>query len=281
MRGASLGRTVLGYVLLAALLYLLLCLAVFLLQAKLIYFPGPPPTLAPSSIGLPFEDLRLTSSDGVTMHAWYVPAEPPQANGGAVLFCHGNAGNIEHRLTGAQVFHEMGLAVLLFDYRGYGSSTGSPSEEGTYRDAEAAYDHLAQKGSFGRERIVVYGESLGAAVALELALRRPVAAVIAESAFTSLADIGAKAYPFLPVRLLARYRYDNLAKVPRIGVPLLAIHSPDDEIVPFAQGHRLFEAAREPKQFLRTSHGHNDGGFLLSPASIASVREFIASALPR
>ena len=196
-----------------------------------------------------------------------------------MLVSHGNAGNVEVRLDLARAFLELGASVLLCDYRGYGKSAGSPDEEGTYRDAEAAYAQLTVVEGFSAERIVLYGESLGAAVAIELARRRPCAAVIVESAFTSLADVGAKAYPYLPVRWLARFHYDNLAKVAALGVPLFLIHSPADEIVPVEQGQRLFEAAREPKRLLLTAGGHNDGGFRQRPAWRAEVGKFLAGVL--
>jgi fermentation-respiration switch protein FrsA (DUF1100 family) len=172
----------------------------------------------------------------------------------------------------------MGWSCLLFDYRGYGASEGSPNESGTYRDAEAAYDALRQAG-FEPARIVLHGESLGAGVAFELATRREVAAVIAESAFTSLPALGAELYRWLPVRLLARYRYDNRAKIGSLRVPVLLIHSPTDEIVPFAHAQRLLAAANEPKQLLVTDAGHNDGGFLRRAEWREAVRSFLERAL--
>lgn len=253
--------------------YLALCLVVYLTQAKLVYFPGPAPRATPADSGLEFRELELCATDGVRLFGWFLPASAAR---GAVLVSHGNAGSIELRIELAQAYLALGWSVLLYDYRGYGKSTGSPSEQGTYRDAEAAYEHLTKVEGLPAERIVLHGESLGAAVALELARRRPCAAVIAESAFSSLPDVGASAYPFLPVRLLARFRYDNLAKVAELGVPLLLIHSPADEIVPVAHGRRLFEAAREPKRLLLTEGGHNDGGFLRRAEWRAEVGKFLA-----
>jgi uncharacterized protein len=262
-----------------AVAYLGLCLAVYFLQAKLVYFPGAPPRMTPAEAGLAYEEVEL-ASDGLRLHGWFLPA-PEMGRGmgrgtarGAILVCHGNAGSIESRLETARAFLGLGWAVLLFDYRGYGKSEGAPDEEGTYRDAEAAHEHLARKG-FAPERIVVYGESLGAAVAVELARRRRVAAVITESAFTSLADVGAEVYPFLPIRWLARIRYDNHGKVGTLGVPLLLIHSPADELVPVAHSRRLFEAAREPRRLLLTAGGHNDGGFLRRAEWRADVGRFL------
>lgn len=250
------------------------CLLVFLFQARLVYFPGPAPSVDQAQLGLPSRALALTTADGEKLGTWFFPHESAR---GVVLVSHGNAGSIEQRLELARAFHALGWAVLLYDYRGYGASTGSPSEAGTYSDAEAAYEHLARLESFSPERIVLYGESLGAAVALELALRRPCARVILESAFTSLPDMAAAVYPFLPARWLARIRYDNFAKVGRLTVPLLLIHSPDDEIVPVEHARRNLAAAREPKRLLLTAGGHNGGGFLSRSEWRAEVARFLAA----
>jgi len=255
-----------------AVAYAALCLVVYLTQAKLVYFPGPEPRSTPADSGLEYRELQLRAKDGVGLHGWFLPAKDAR---GAVLVSHGNAGTIELRIELARAFVELGWSVLLYDYRGFGKSSGQPDEEGTYRDAEAAYEHLTTAEGVASERVVLYGESLGAAVAIELARRHPCAAVIGESAFTSLPDVGARAYPFLPVRWIARFRYDNLAKVPELGVPLLLIHSPADEIVPVEHGQRLLQAAREPKRLLLTEGGHNDGGFQQRPEWRAEVGEFL------
>lgn len=256
----------------AVLGYLALCAVVYFTQARLVYFPGPAPLGTPAELGLAFRELALTTSDGVRLHGWFVPVADAR---GAVLVAHGNAGSVEDRIGLARTFAELGWAVLLYDYRGYGKSAGKPDEEGTYRDGEAAYDHLARVEGFTPERIVFYGESLGAGIAFELARRRPVAAVISESAFTSLPDVGADVYPYLPVRLLARIRYDNRAKIGALGVPVLLVHSPQDEIVPVAHVHALFAAAREPKRLLLTAGGHNDSGFRLRAEWRAEVGRFL------
>lgn len=256
----------------ALAIYALICVLAALFQAKLVYFPGGPPRTTPRDLGLAYEDVELSASDGEKLHAWYLPASAPL---GAVVVCHGNAGSIEQRLELAQAFVQMGFTALLFDYRGYGRSSGSPSEAGTYLDAEAACDALRAR---VQVPIAAYGESLGGAVALELARRRPLAAMIVENAFTSLPDVGARAYPWLPVRLLSRIRYDNLGKIGALSLPVLVIATPGDEIVPFEHGRALFAAAREPKRFLETSGEHNSGGFLQRPAWRAEVEEFLRSA---
>jgi fermentation-respiration switch protein FrsA (DUF1100 family) len=262
--------------LVAVAAYAAVCLLVYLFQARLVFFPGPAPRTTPAELGLAGFERELTTADGEHLHAWFLPCVDAKD---AVLVCHGNAGNVADRAELARAFLALGRAVLVFDYRGYGRSTGRPSEEGTYLDALAAHEHLVRVEGFAPEHIALYGESLGVAVALELALRvRTSAALIAESGFSSLADMGAEVYPFLPARWLARIRYDNAAKIPRLGVPLLLIHSPDDEIVPVAHARRLFAAAPEPKQLLLTAGGHNAGGFTQRGEWRAAVVAFLDSA---
>lgn len=264
------------FLLAVAAVYVATCLLAFGLQERLVFFPGPPSFGDPSSLGMEFEEVWLTAGDGVRLHAWYLPAA---GAGTAVLVCHGNAGTIADRLPLARAFLDMGHAVLLFDYRGYGRSEGRPSEVGTYADADAACAHLESRGIDPATRLAVFGESLGAAVAIELARRRRVAAVILESAFTSLADVGARAYPFLPVRWLSRIHYPNLDRIGELQSPVMVVHSPDDEIVPFAHGEALYAAAREPKAFLRTAGGHNDGGFAMRAAWREEVEGFLQAML--
>jgi hypothetical protein len=193
-----------------------------------------------------------------------------------LLFFHGNAGNISHRLDSIRIFADLGLDVFIFDYRGYGLSEGSPSEPGTYRDATAAWRWLTGERGLAPGQILLFGRSLGAAVALELATRVEPAGVILESAFTSVPDLGAAIYPWLPVRLLSRYRYDNLGRIASVRAPLLVVHSRGDEIVPFRQGQALFAAASEPKRFLELQGGHNDGFLASGVGYRRGLAEFLA-----
>jgi fermentation-respiration switch protein FrsA (DUF1100 family) len=266
---------VLPLILTVGSIYLGLCLLAWLFQARLIFFPGPPPVRTPDAYGLSYEEAPLQTEDGLRLSAWWLPVEAPA---GCVLVCHGNAGNIEHRLMLARAFQAMGLSVLLSDYRGYGASEGRPSEQGTVLDASAALQWLHAAG-WADGQIVLYGESLGGAVALQLARDRPLAAVIVESTFTSIPDLGARLYPLRPVRFISTIRYDNLEAVRALRAPLLVMHSPEDEIVPYDLGHALFEAAPPPKQFLQTSGQHNDGGFQLRAEWQDRVRDFIRRAL--
>jgi fermentation-respiration switch protein FrsA (DUF1100 family) len=243
---------------LVAVTYGAIALYLFIMQPRLLYYPDMPgrePEATPAAVGLAYEDVALQTVDDIRLHAWFIPAENPRAT---VLFCHGNAGNISHRLDSIRLLHSLGLQVLIFDYRGYGKSEGRPSEKGTYRDVDAAWHYLREVRGLTEAGIIIFGRSLGAAVAADLASRTRPAAVILESAFTSVPDMAAEFYPWLPVRLLSRYRYDNLGKVARIARPLLLVHSRQDEIIPFAHGERLFGRAREPKQFLELTGGHND-----------------------
>lgn len=258
-------------------LYVAVCAAAFLFQRRLLYLPGPAPGTTPASVGLEHEELRLVTADGTRLGAWWIPR--PDAWAGA-LVTHGNAGSIEHRLHIARAWHELGVACLLLDYRGYGASEGSPHEQGLYLDAEAGYDELARRLSaqgLGPERVVLHGESLGGAVAVELALRRPVGAVVVESAWSSLSELAARLYPFLPVRFLLRERFDTQAKVARLSAPLLVLHGRRDEIVPFEHGERL--AAAAGAELVELAGTHNAGGFALDPRARARVEVFLRDAL--
>lgn len=267
-----------------AALYALVCLAFYVWQEKLVFAPGAPPVRDPSALGLAFQNVELATEDGARIHAWWIPAQDARGETktrGAVLVCHGNAGSIERRLGYADVFVRRGFGVLLFDYRGYGQSRGRPTEAGTYADAERAHAFLVRESGFAAHEIVIFGESLGGAVGVELALRRPAAGLIVENTFTSMPDIGAQRYPWLPVRWLARVRFDSASKMARLALPLLVVHSPDDEVVPIAHGRRLFERAPDPKEFLATRGLHGAGGFQQTREWRERVCAFIDRALAR
>jgi len=270
-------RRMIPWVAAAVLAYLAVVLAFWIGQNRLIYYPGPTPGPPPASASLDLREEWIETKDGERLHAWL--ATPKDGRGAdlgrGVLVCHGNAGNIASRIPVAEAFASFGFPTLLFDYRGYGGSSGKPTEEGTYLDAEAAFDRFAALLGGSSPRIAVYGESLGGAVAIELARRRKVARVLVEDTFTSLADIASGLYPWLPARTLLRNRYGSLDKVAAIGVPMLVIHSPEDDLVPFALGRKLFDAAREPKTFLETGGRHDEGGFLDEERWRSAVRSFL------
>ncbi len=245
----------------ACLVYLGLCAYYYLFQTHVMYYPSKIVSATPKDIGFAYRDLTLTTSDGVAINAWYVPAPNARAT---ILFSHGNAGNIGNRLETVRILHSLGANVLLYDYRGFGKSEGSPGEEGTYRDAEAAWEYLVTKEAVSPHRLLLWGRSLGSAVAIELAMRKKAGALVVESGFTSVATVAKKVIPYLPVDLLVRHRYASIGKVSSITLPALFIHSPDDEVIPFAQGRELFEqSASVPKQFLAIRGSHN-AGFLVS-----------------
>lgn len=268
------------FLLLLLLLYGGLLLFVFLYQERLLFLadlPGRQLETTPAALGLAYEPVTLTTRDRVRLHGWFLPAAQDR---GVLLFCHGNAGNISHRLDSLQIFHELGVSILIFDYRGYGRSQGRPTEAGTYRDAEAAWQYLVRERHVEPGRIILFGRSLGAAVAAHLASRHQPGALIMESCFTSVPDMAARLYPLLPVRLLSRFSYNVLDFVPQISSPLLVIHSRDDEIIPFSHGERIFAAARPPKTFLELKGDHNRG-FLISGAHyVRGLAGFLTQHLP-
>ena len=194
---------------------------------------------------------------------------------------HGNAGNISHRLDSISIFHQLGLSVLIIDYRGYGKSTGSPSEEGTYIDAETAWQHLTQEKNINSNEIIIFGRSLGGAVANWLADKYTPAALIIESSFTSIPDIGKHYYPYLPINLLARIKYPSIDRMNNIMSPVLVIHSENDEIVPYKFGKELFEKANQPKVFLDINGGHNDGFLISGDKYTDGINRFITDVIEK
>lgn len=251
-------------------------LYLYAFQARQIYFPERPshPVQAtPADVGLAYEPLKLHTADGETLDAWFIPAPDARRT---LLYVHGNGGNIGHRFDPIGVFHRLGLNVLIFDYRGYGASTGSPDEAGTYADALAAWTYLVQRRHIPPDEIVLFGESLGGAVAAWLAERHAPAALIIYASFTSVQDMAQQLYPLLPARLLVRYRYDTRDSLARLACPVLIMHSPDDEIIPFSHGQALFRAAHGPKRFLELRGGHNDALLVSREDYARGVAEFLA-----
>ena len=266
-------------VILAAGIYGILCLFLFFTQAKLLYYPNIPSrklTASPTDIGLDYESVSVTASDGTTIHGWYVAAQPEK---GTLLFFHGNAGNISHRLDSIGIFHDLGLSTFIIDYRGYGQSQGTISESGTYLDAEAAWNYLTRTRKIPVGQIIVFGRSLGAAVAAHIASEYQPGALILESAFTSVPDMAARLYPIFPVRLLSRFQYDTKKMLGSVFCPVLIIHSPDDEIIPFENGLHLYESARQPRELLRIRGGHNEGFLVSGSIYTEGINNFIEANL--
>jgi hypothetical protein len=256
--------------------YLALMLCVYLRQDGKMYRPDLPSralTATPREIGLPYENIWLRAEDGVRLHAWYVPADTARAT---VLYFHGNAGNISQRLDSIRIFHDLRLSVLIFDYRGYGQSEGRPNEAGTRRDALAAWSYLVEGRGVLPQRLIFLGRSLGAAMAAWLATQRPPAALIVESTFTSVPDLAAEFYWWLPARRLARFEYCTRAYVAAVHCPVLVAHSPEDEIIPYRHGEALFAAAPEPKQLLQLRGGHEDSFIVSGERYVRGLDAFLA-----
>lgn len=249
--------------------YLVLVAILLYLENDLLYRPprrgnllSPPPKLR-------VEDVWLRTADGIPVHAWWCPY--PEAKG-AILFCHGNAGNLSHRAADVLAMHKtLGQSVLIFDYPGFGQSAGRPTEAGCYAAADTAYEWLAQR--VPAQRLVILGQSLGGAVAIDLASRRPHRALAVFKTFTSFPDLAQKHFPFLPARYLVRNRFDNLQKISNCSAPVFIAHGDRDHLIPLRQAQRLFAAARQPKEFqLLTGIGHRGG---LKESSLAVLARFL------
>ena len=240
-----------GYALLLALLWMR--------QENMLFLPAIPSrelVATPGDVGLAYEPVQIDTSDGESLHGWFVPAPGARA---VVLFFHGNAGNVSHRLDSLRIWHALGLSVLIFDYRGYGRSTGRPSEPGTYEDALAAWRHLVDGRGIEPDEIILFGRSLGGAVATWLAVQRTPRALIVESVFRSVPDLAAEIYWFLPVRRLARIEYPVERLIGQVRAPVLVVHSRDDEIIPFSHGEALHAAAAPGAELVALSGDHNTG----------------------
>jgi len=235
--------------------YLALVTVLYFMQPKFLYSPVREVFSTPAELGLDFENVVFRSADGLNLAGWYVPVDNPKFT---VLFCHGNGGNIAHRLDSINIFHNLGLNCFIFDYRGYGDSQGKPSEEGTYLDAMAAYNWLIEEKKTPAENIIIFGRSLGGTIAAQLAGKVDARALVVESAFTSYVDIAKEYYPYMPVRWFARFGYRLIDYIRDVHCPVMLIYSRNDEIVPYKFGLELYEAANEPKEFIEIFGGHND-----------------------
>ena len=264
----------------AASVYLALLVLLWFAESHLIFFPGKERTLVQPAarLGLQPERVAFTTDDGVQIVGWVIPAAQ-SANAFWLLICHGNAGNLSEfeRPAHYAALRDVGLNLLAFDYRGYGESGGTASEQGLYRDADAAYRYLREKRGVPASRIIVFGHSLGSAVAIDLASRSPAAGLIVEGALTSTVNRGQELYPFIPVRLLARSRFSSIDKVAGIRIPKLFLHATRDEVIPVAHGRRLFQAAAEPKKLVELEGMHSDAFAVDSARYFGSVADFLST----
>ena len=239
-------------------------IAIYFAQAMFIYAPHMPTreiVANPSDIGLDYEDLNLITADNEKINAWYIPANEQASL--TVLFFHGNAGNISHRLETIKIFNQLGLNLFIFDYRGFGKSTGKPGEQGTYLDADTTWQYLIEEKNLHPKQIILAGRSLGGGVAAELAQKVQPAMLILESTFTSMTEVSAKHYPFMPTGLIVKHEYETFYKLKDIHCPIVIAHSIDDEVIPYEHSQRNFAAANEPKKFIELRGGHGNG-FLFS-----------------
>lgn len=264
--------------LIAAVLILFVAVTTYLYfyQKNFVYFPSADIANKPEAVGLEYEDVRIMIRDGEEIHGWYIPSQTSNDSARkVVLFCHGNAGNISHRLPTAVMFAGQKIDLLMFDYRGYGLSDGEPGEQATYEDALGAYKWLIDEKKYKPSDIILFGRSLGGAVSIDLAGKVKCGGIIVESAFTSAVEVGKKAFPILPIGLLLKHRYDSIGKISTIDCPKLFVHSPQDDIIPYEMGRALFETAQQPKAFYDIFGRHNDRGYLDDEAYIKTVRDFI------
>jgi len=248
-------KLAMSFIRIATIAYSTLMIGFYFFQSKLVFVPTKGLQTTPKEIGLDFET-HIIGKDKV--YSWFIPAKNRDAM--TVLICHGNAGNISNRLSTIDFYHrELGLNVMIFDYSGYGKTPGKASEEKTYQNSQAVFDYLVDTLKISPEKIIVDGRSLGGAIAIDLANHRTFKGLIIQSTFTSIYEMAKSMFPILPTRWVQHIYYDSLSKVDKITCPILHIHSPDDQVIPFAMSEVLFKKMPEPKQFVEIRGRHNSG----------------------
>jgi len=258
--------------------YATVCGLVYKNQDKLLYFPDDYFITDPASAGLEFEDFSVEVSPEVTVSGWIVETDPAAP---WILQFHGNAGNISNRVDHLKLFNELGFNGVLFDYRGYGKSTGIPSEEGLVADGLAVVTYLKEEKGVDPRFLIYWGESLGGAVAAAVSVKEEPRALILKSTFTSVPDLAGELYPFLPVKYLSKTRFDTKNLVPKFLFPKLIVHGHADTVVPFHHGQRLYQLSLEPKTFLKVNRGHNISPMELGLEFKETVRKFVTEAVPQ
>jgi len=265
----------LKFILVVSACYGLLVVVVYFMQGRMLYLadvPGRALVMTPTDVGIDYEDVSIETTDGVTLHGWYITGRSSQV----LLFFHGNAGNISHRLDSIAQFLGLGFSVFIIDYRGYGQSEGRTTEKGIYRDADAAWRYLVEVRGVVASDIVIFGRSLGASVASRLATQHQPLALILESSFTSVPDIAQELYPWLPVRWLSRLSHATRDHVRDVHCPVLIVHSRDDEIIPFRHSERILASANEPRTLLAIRGTHNDAFVRDERNYVAGLRAFLS-----
>ena len=268
------------FVIYSVLIILFIMILPKFIEKGLIFHPDKGnDSITPDAYGIEYDDVTFRTEDGLNLHGWFVPGKKssPDEDLHTLLWFHGNAGNINHRLGNIKMLHErVPVNVFIIDYRQYGRSEGKISEKGTYIDARAALAYLHSRKEINREKIIFFGRSLGSAVAVELALNEKCRALILETPFTSILEMGKKLYPFLPVSLLLKTKYDSLSKIRNIKVPILIMHGDKDDLVPFEHGKRLYDMANEPKEFYTIpGAGHNDTHIVGGDEYFDVIRNFV------
>ena len=264
----------LKFVLMVAVCYGLLVAAVYFMQGRMLYLaevPGRALTVTPADVGMDYQDVSINTVDGVTLHGWFIVGRSSRV----LLFFHGNAGNISHRLDSIRQFQDLGLSVLIIDYRGYGQSEGRITERGINRDADAAWRYLIEDRGADAKEIIIFGRSLGASVASRLAAQHQPLALVVESSFTSVPDIAQELYPWLPVRWLSRLSHATRKYIKEVRCPVLVVHSRDDEIIPFHHAETIFASANEPRTLLAIRGTHNDAFLRDERTYIQGLQKFL------
>jgi fermentation-respiration switch protein FrsA (DUF1100 family) len=265
----------LKFIFLVAVCYGLLVVTVYFMQDRMLYLadvPGRMLTMTPADVGMDYQDVSIKTTDGVKLHGWFVAGRSSPV----LLFFHGNAGNISHRLDSIRQFRDLGLSVLIIDYRGYGQSEGRTTESGLYRDADAAWRYLINDRGLAASDIVIFGRSLGASVASRLAAQHEPLALILESSFTSVPDIAQELYPWLPARWLSRLRHATRDHIQGVRCPVLVVHSRDDDIIPFHHGEAIYASANEPRTLLAIRGTHNDAFLRDEHTYILGLQRFLS-----
>mgnify|MGYP001814616303 FL=1 len=266
--------TIINYLIIIVISLLALNVLMYIQQPLMIFYPMRDVHQAPSDWGMNYDDITLNTTDEVQLNGWYIPHHESKQ---VLLFFHGNAGNISHRRESIEIFHRLGLNVFIIDYRGYGNSQGKPGEQGLYLDAKAAWQFLIEEKGFSANNIVIFGRSLGGAVAARLAPEVPARGLILESTFSSAKDFANSVFTILSRLVYLRYDFDVAQNIQRVNYPVLVLHSPDDEIMPFKLGKKVYQAANQPKRFVQMKGDHNYGFILSQPGYGEAIGEWLSS----
>ncbi len=248
------------------------------IASKFIFFPVKVIEFYPSQLEIPYQDVRFKNETGQTLHGWFFPGKKPEKADHTLLYFHGNAGNIGDRLDKIQLLRKLGWNIFIFDYQGYGGSEGTPTIEGVLTDSMSAFQYLTETKKIPNEQIVLFGESLGGAMAVDIANREIVGAVILESTFTSLAELAQHVYKILPDFAVPDV-YRSVELIRHIKAPLLVIHGDEDEVVPFEMGKKLYDAAPHPKKFYAIPKAHHNDTYVVGKLDyLKEIEEFLAAA---